>query len=171
MFDLGGNLHCNTSNAISGPVLLSTNSLIDFPGGNAVLRFANSSAVGWTPGMLLVISNWCQLPGCADHIFFGTDATGLTAAQLAQIRFLNPIGLDAGTYFAQLNSNGELVPAARPTLSTIRNGFNLIFTWSGSFQLQSATNVAGPYLSVTGATSPYTNDVRSTPQRFFRLVE
>jgi hypothetical protein len=35
--------------------------------------------------------------------------------------------------------------------------------------LLTATNVVGPYQPVSGATSPYTNDMRTASQRFFRL--
>lgn len=56
----------------------------------------------------------------------------------------------------------------RPTISFSRSGNNLVLTWSGSFTLMSATNVAGPYVDVSGASSPYTNNV-SEAQRFFGL--
>jgi len=35
--------------------------------------------------------------------------------------------------------------------------------------LLTATNVLGPYQAVSGAASPYTNDVHADPQRFFIL--
>jgi Concanavalin A-like lectin/glucanases superfamily/Immunoglobulin domain len=47
-------------------------------------------------------------------------------------------------------------------------GNKFVLTWS-SGTLLSATNVTGPYLPVAGATSPYTNDVTTAPQMFFRL--
>jgi hypothetical protein len=51
-------------------------------------------------------------------------------------------------------------------LAITQNG---VLSWTGAFTLQSATNVAGPYLDVPGATSPYTNDSGALPQQFFRL--
>jgi hypothetical protein len=51
-------------------------------------------------------------------------------------------------------------------LAITQNG---ILSWTGTSTLQSATNVAGPYLDVPGATSPYTNDSGALPQQFFRL--
>jgi hypothetical protein len=56
-----------------------------------------------------------------------------------------------------------------PTIGASVSGTNLVLTWSGAFTLQSATNVAGPYGPVPGATSPHTNSLTSDPQRFFRL--
>ncbi|MEO5802309.1 MAG: immunoglobulin domain-containing protein [Verrucomicrobiota bacterium] len=58
---------------------------------------------------------------------------------------------------------------ALPTLFAVREGNNFILNWSGSFFLQSATNVVGPYGDVSGASAPYTNSVISGPQKFFRL--
>lgn len=56
-----------------------------------------------------------------------------------------------------------------PTLFVQRNDTHLVLSWSGSYTLQSATNVAGVYADVSGATSPYTNALTSNPQQFFRL--
>jgi len=57
----------------------------------------------------------------------------------------------------------------RPTLSFTRDGNNLILSWTGTFILQSATDVIGPYVDVSGATSPHTNNVTTATQQFFRL--
>jgi hypothetical protein len=49
-------------------------------------------------------------------------------------------------------------------------GTNFVLTWSDpSAILQSATNVAGPYLDVPGGVSPWSNGVSGGDQRFFRL--
>lgn len=57
----------------------------------------------------------------------------------------------------------------RPTLSYAQQGGNLILSWTGAFTLMSATNVAGPYVDVIGATNPYTNAVTPAAQRYFGL--
>jgi hypothetical protein len=85
------------------------------------------------PRALLVITNWIN--SGATRIFFGYDASALTASQLAQIQFANPGGFAPGPYPAQLLSTGELVPAPRPTLQMTRTGSALVFTWSGNYQL------------------------------------
>jgi hypothetical protein len=48
---------------------------------------------------------------------------------------------------------------------------SLQLTWSdASFSLQSSTNVTGPYTPISGATSPFTTNLTSHSQQFFRLV-
>jgi hypothetical protein len=49
-----------------------------------------------------------------DQIFFGSDSTALTQAQLSQIKFANPSGFNPGTYSAALLNNGELVAVPEP---------------------------------------------------------
>jgi hypothetical protein len=166
LVDLGGRIAIGLSNAWGGSVLLSTNAVIDFIGTPAQLRFLPSSPATWAPGALLVISNWNNSGN--THVFFGNNASALSASQLRQITFSNPGGFPSGNYPAQLLSTGELVPAPRPTLQSARSGSALALTWPSGFQLLSATNVAGPYTPVSGATSPWTN-LFSKPQEFFRL--
>ena len=55
-----------------------------------------------------------------------------------------------------------------PALQIARNGTNIILTWSGSFNLQASPQPDGSFLTISNATSPYTNAVSAT-QRFFRL--
>ncbi len=165
LLNLGGTISTELPDVEAGQVQLATNATIAFSNGfPAVVRFANSSAVGWTPGALLVITNWSS----SDHVFAGNDASGLSASQLQQIRFANPGGFAPGNYPAQLLSTGELVPAASPTLQAERRGSALVFTWTGSYRLLSATNIAGPYTPVSGATSPWTNSF-TKPREFFKL--
>ena len=103
-----------------------------------------------------------------NHIWFGTDASGLTPAQLAQISFQNPVGMPAGNYQARILSTGELAPVLQPTLQSARYGAALVLTWPSGYQLLSATNITGPYTPVSGATSPRTN-LFSKAQEFFKL--
>jgi hypothetical protein len=166
LLDLGGSLGTGLTNAWGGQVRLSTNAIINFIGSPAQLRFASSSAVSWTPGALLVITNWDNSGNV--RIFFGSDASALNSSQLAQIIFSNPGGFPPGNYPAKLLSTGELVPVARPILETARSGSALVLTWSGNYKLLSATNIAGPYTPVPGASSPRTN-LFTKPQEFFRL--
>jgi hypothetical protein len=63
----------------------------------------------------------------------------------------------------------ENTVVARPTLSFVRQGNNLILSWAGAFRLQSSANVMGTYVDVGGATSPYTNSVTAATQQYFRL--
>ena len=70
-----------------------------------------------------------------------------------------------GIYFGP----GESGAVTSPVLSFERNGNDLILTWEGSFTLQSATDVSGPYSDISGAMSPFTNSISATGQMFFRL--
>jgi hypothetical protein len=165
LVNLGGTISTELPEADMGQVQLATNATIVFsPEFPAVLRFDNSSAVAWTAGALLVITNWSS----SDHVFAGNDASGLSASQLQQVAFANPDGFAPGTYPAQILSSGEIVPGQRPTLAAERIPNGLVLTWPGNYQLTSATNVAGPYLPVSGASSPWTNSF-SAPQQFFML--
>jgi hypothetical protein len=60
---------------------------------------------------------------------------------------------------------------APPTLLKVRPlAGGVVLSWTNSaFSLQSATNVAGPFLTITGATSPFTNST-SGQQCFFWLI-
>jgi hypothetical protein len=80
------------------------------------LHFADSSATSWTSGKVLTITEWDgnYAGGGNEGIFFGTTSTGLTGGQLAQISFVNPTGVDPGTYGAKILSTGEVVPNTAP---------------------------------------------------------
>jgi hypothetical protein len=166
VIDLGGTIATETTNGWGGQVKLSTNAIVNFNRAPARLGFAASSGMSWVPGAVLTIMNWNNSGN--TRLFFGNNASALTASQVAQIRFSNPGGFPAGNYPAQLLSTGELVPVAQPTLQSARYGSALVLTWPSGYQLLSATNVIGPYTAVPGASSPYTN-LSSKPQEFFRV--
>jgi hypothetical protein len=95
----------------SATLNLTASSTIDFTSGAAILNFANSSGVAWTSGMTLNLKstgggNW-NLSG--DALEVGTDATGLTAAQLAEITFN---GTDVGD--AGINAQGYVYDTFQP---------------------------------------------------------
>lgn len=134
-----------------------------------VLRFLDSRNIPWSGSNLLIV-NWSATtngPG-PHHIFIGTNSQGLTTSQLAQITFVNPIGFGSGNFPARILSTGEIIPAALPPLAFTSNPDALILSWTGDYQLLSATNVTGPYDPIPGATNPFSNSFVG-PQRFFRL--
>lgn len=94
-----------------GAVTLSSSSTIDMGNGASVLAFANSSAQTWVG--TLTILNWSGTPffgGGTDQLFFGTDTSGLSATQLAQIAFYSDSG---NTYLgtaAFTGDGGEITP-------------------------------------------------------------
>lgn len=73
----------------TGPLMLNATSIIDFANGNSMINFASSAATTWTTGATLKIFNWDGLEagGGNDRLLFGTDSSGLTSEQLAQINF------------------------------------------------------------------------------------
>jgi hypothetical protein len=56
-----------------------------------------------------------------------------------------------------------------PKLSITHNGSSVLLNWDGAFNLQSAADVTGPYVTIPGAASPHTNTLPSAT-RFFRLI-
>ncbi|MCD6050889.1 MAG: hypothetical protein K0Q55_2292 [Verrucomicrobia bacterium] len=140
---------------------------------STTLRFLNSSAVPWS-GSGLSILRWSGSTngGGPHHVYVGTDSQGLTATQLSQIKFVNPTGWPTGSYPARILSTGEVVPAALAPIefTTNHDADALVLSWMGDYQLLSSTNAAGPYVEVSGATPPFTNEFID-PQRFFLLSE
>jgi len=69
---------------------------------------------------------------------------------------------------AQINSFLTL-PPAQPgfTGPPVLNGFNFVLSWTNGTLLQT-TNLPGPWTPTPG-TSPYTNDVRTSPRMFYKL--
>ena len=126
-----------------------------------------ATAGGMTTGF---VTESTPLPsgGGAEQLKFGTDQSGLTPTQLAQVLFANPAGMPGGNYPATILATGEVVPGPRPTISMTHSLNNLVISWSGSYQLFTSTNVLGPYTIINGATSPHTNSFNE-PHRFFVL--
>jgi fibronectin-binding autotransporter adhesin len=111
----GGTLDPGGNNQIMSTTTLALNtstgpSAIDYGAGASEVDFANSSGVTWT-GTVLNLLNWNP---AVDKLRFGTDPTGLTAAQLATIEF-NGSGL--GT--AGLDANGFVVVVPEPTTALL----------------------------------------------------
>ncbi len=89
-----------------GVLDLSATSIIDFGSGTSVLTFA--SAGTWTGATDLTINSWTGNlgGGGTDQLIFTATPDG---TQLSQIKFLNPAGLDPGTY-GSLLIGSEVVP-------------------------------------------------------------
>lgn len=169
---------CTLSNSLAignaveqlGRFILSGTATIDLFGGASRLSFAGSSSETWAGGATLVITDWNGNPsgGGAERLKFGSDQSGLTFAQLAQIHFQ----LGTNSYTAKILNTGEVVPdqLVTPNLTFSQQGHNLVLSWPSGSKLQTATEPAGPFFDFPEATSPYTNDMTGDPQRFFRIV-
>jgi autotransporter-associated beta strand protein len=129
----GGTLRTGAAagfNETVGTLNLAANSSINLGTGAHTLTFANSSAVSWV-GTSLVVNGWTGTAGAsgtAGRIFVGSDATGLTAGQLATITFNGY----AGT--AMILSTGEIVPAPGvATYAWLATGASADWTIPGSW--------------------------------------
>jgi hypothetical protein len=132
----------------------TSTSTIDYsfsPSG-AELDFANSSTQSWT-GNLLNLKGWNP---AIDKLRIGTDATGLTPAQLAKIEFdgsglgtavIDPTGYvhvyygaSAGDYDRSTSVGASDYPTWRKDPSTFANGYA---TWRENFGSTTSTPSPG----------------------------
>lgn len=152
----------------------STNSSLVLDDNATMLRFANSAGISWESAGSLIIHNWrgSTNTGGPHRIVFGTNESGLTAQQLAQIRFRNPAGFAAGDYSATILNTGEIVPleptGPGPSISYQASPGQLRLEWPSGYTLQTATNIVGPFEDVN-TNSPYVLETTADPQRFFRF--
>ena len=95
-----------------------------------------------------------------------TPTTGFTGTATINYTITDGIG---GTSSSLITVGvGSFTPIP---LSAQLSGGKFVLTWTNqAFSLQTATNVTGPYITVPGATSPYTNLISTNPAGFFRLV-
>ena len=96
--------------------------------------------------------------------------------------FENTGGASAKLSWSSTNQTKQIIPQTQlyPGVSpvqpflrtTVIGGTNLLLNWSGTFQLQSSTNVLGPWTSILTNVGPYTytNIAGPPPQLFFRLL-
>ena len=104
-------------------------SVLDFGSGattGSVLAFDKSSGIAWSG--TLNVYDYQGTPGAGggvDRLFFGTDATGLTASQLGEISFYS--GGAGSTFLGSgvILSNGEVTYVAVPEPATWLGGFLL----------------------------------------------
>jgi hypothetical protein len=104
ILDPGGFDHTMTATTL-GLLTSTADSTIDYASGPSELDFANSSSLIW--GGKLNLLNWDP---SIDKLRFGTDATGLTSDQLADIEF------DGGGFgTATLDANGFVTAVPEPS--------------------------------------------------------
>jgi hypothetical protein len=75
--------------------------------------------------------------------------------------------LDSNNGLLAMNIGTILQPPGAITIT--RTNDNVYLNWSGTFTLQSATNVTGPYLDVGPAGSSHTESTVGVPEKYFRL--
>jgi fibronectin-binding autotransporter adhesin len=119
----------NTNSLLSmGTLTLTENSTIDLgnfgTNGDRNLVFANSSAINWTPGAILTITNWqgvALAQSDVTKLMFGTG--GLDSDQMAQISFANQ-NINGGTLI-----NGELAPIPEARIIWAALALTLLIIW------------------------------------------
>jgi autotransporter-associated beta strand protein len=182
VFNTGG--HNQTFNQL---VLAGPNSLIprtiDFQNGHGSLVFAgNSSTNSWNsspsvvfgdshPGPItLVITNY-QLG--TTQLRFGTSSSGLTAGQLAQIKFA-----DYTNAPGQIDSSGYVTPVVPQPVTSIKQTYTI--NWnaiSGThYQVQYSSSLSGPWTNLaiviaTSTTGSYTDVTPGASLRFYRVLQ
>jgi autotransporter-associated beta strand protein len=111
-FNTGGLAEGSRTSIGVGALTLQSTSTVDLGVGLSILHFADSHLANWTPNNVLEIDGWSGAANGngTDQVIFGSNTSGLTLAQIAEIRFYNPNGFAAGTYSAMILANGELVP-------------------------------------------------------------
>jgi hypothetical protein len=72
--------------------------------------------------------------------------------------------------FTQLYPVEQYTGAVQPRFSRSADGSQMTISWGGSYGLESAPSVTGPWTPVVGATSPYTVTIDPSQQLYFRLV-
>ena len=104
----GGTFSTGGFNQSLGTVQLTAASGIDLGNATSKLNLASSGGVSWTPGAVLRIYDWdgTQAGGGTDQLVVGSSNSGLSAAQLSQVRF---VGHATG---ASILPSGEIVPAS-----------------------------------------------------------
>lgn len=108
--------HTNAAASYIGPLTLQATSTLDLATGSSIIAFTNSSTKTWTG--TLNIYNWsgtALLGNGTDQVYFGTDATGLTVAQLNSINFYSDNGTTfLGTGIFAPDLDGEVIPTLVP---------------------------------------------------------
>ncbi len=121
-----------------GTLTLTADSVIDFGISNpgSTLTFADSSALSsfWISGKVLSIWNWTAE---VDHLYFGSNPSGLTSSQLSQITFYSDAGSTLANGFsgAAFNGspfdglNGEISPVPEPSTVAVAMGLLGLVGW------------------------------------------
>jgi len=102
----GGVLQFNNFSDVLGALTVSGGAVLDLNGSSGIVNFAPSTSNTWTG--ILSITGWNGLlTGGGDEQVVFSEGLG---SQVGQVVFIDPAGLEAGTYEANLLGTGEIVP-------------------------------------------------------------
>ncbi len=103
---------------------------------------------------------WTNLPAYGYYLRHATNVTFTNC-------FTSAASADARPW---INTNEVVnLKVIGPVLNILPGRRQLVLQWSNAFTLQVATNIAGPYVDLTGVMSLYTNQFANPAQQFFRL--
>jgi hypothetical protein len=124
--------------------------------------------------------------GAAPRVGVGSAGFRADGVAFANTNFLNGVVQDYSLYNSllspariathyQIGSTPPLVTTTStgtpPVIGSYSvTGGNFSITWSGTAQLQEATNANGPFITISGATSPYFEPTTNA-RAFFRLIQ
>jgi hypothetical protein len=141
----------NTVNNVFNPL---TNDILETPGGTLSLTGVSETDGNGTAtqsGNQVLFTPTSNFTGIASIGYTIADGLGGVSNSVVTVTVFNPTPI--------------------PLNAMLVNNNSLVISWTNSlFNLQSATNVAGPYITIPGATSPYTNLTTTNAASFFRLI-
>ena len=161
---VNGNLNLGSGalalNYVSGTPTLTVS------GGNLTMN--NNTVVVTNTGAALVIGSYKIISKGG-----GGSVSGLVGSSAVSVV---GGGLAAGTRAGLSIVSGELyltvAVGSGPVISSSYNGTVLTLSWSGGGNLLQATNVLGPWVTNTGATSPFMiTPATNGPQMFYRVQQ
>ncbi len=145
----GGDLVPNGNAETVGVATLTANCTLYGTPTDSGFHFANSTAATWTPGMSITLQTYNS--SALPKYYFGTNNTGLTAGQLAQIKFVDGLtGISTPAMYDPANT-GLLVPYVASSHTYWSADFNHDFVVNfkdyiileGNFGKTNATNAMG----------------------------
>jgi hypothetical protein len=181
---LGGTVALDDAATVSlAQVVLSENATIEMgTAGGAGVKLSLSSGGAWTAGKTLTVNNWNGdvNGGGPDQIFVGTSAN-LSAAQLAQVYWVNPFGSGDVAGAFQFPS-GEIVPGAGQSYLSSPSGggngtdfqFNVMGVAGQTYVVDRTTNLTPtivwtPVKTNTGSFLFTDTGSAGAPARFYRV--
>jgi len=142
----------NTTNNV---LSVLTNDVLNMVQGSlsiASVSATNGTATISASGTNILFTPTTSFAGTATIGYTITDGFGGTSTSLATVTVVSP------------------APTPEPIIFQTLPG-KFVMSWSqANFNLARSTNVAGPYVIIPGATSPFTNNMTTNAASFFRLV-
>lgn len=164
----GQPLWTNRFRGPSGDYNRATAMVVDASGNVFVTGYSSSfpnhyTTVAYSPDGVAV---WTNRYGTGST-FPQAQATALAVVESTNVVVTGYSTKIANTGYATIKYSG-IVPVVRLDFQNLNN--QMVLSWTNArFVLQSAPAPTGPFTTIAGATSPYTNDL-SFAQQFFRLI-